>query len=176
MIKCSKRQPRRCSVKIQTFRRVLHPIITDRCGGTDIMSTFYSHSTCIPDYGNRYYDDMLPIAQQSWIALRRCDGFKSYVSLHVFLISCQNLFECKQKPGILEVLRNQLEINKKGKAIRVTGREGPYGCEPSRLPHFPDNRLTDGGEVVSLTRRKPFTLQEDSPYSFLLEAESTPGP
>jgi hypothetical protein len=25
---------------------------------------------------------------------------------------------------------------KKGKAISVTGREGPYGCETSRLPHF----------------------------------------
>jgi hypothetical protein len=32
-----------------------------------------------------------------------------------------------------------------------------------------DNRLTDGGEVVSLMRRPPW-------YSFLLEAESTPGP
>jgi hypothetical protein len=26
-----------------------------------------------------------------------------------------------------------------------------------RLPHFLDNRLKDGGEVVSLTRRPPFT-------------------
>jgi hypothetical protein len=33
-----------------------------------------------------------------------------------------------------------------------------------------DNRLTDGGETVSLTRRQPFTLQEDSWYPFLLEA------
>jgi hypothetical protein len=39
-----------------------------------------------------------------------------------------------------------------------------------------DNRLTDGGKVVSLMRRPPFTPQEDSWYSFLLEAESTPGP
>jgi hypothetical protein len=38
------------------------------------------------------------------------------------------------------------------------------------------NRLTNGGEVVSLTRRPPFTPQEDSWYSFLLEAESIPGP
>jgi hypothetical protein len=41
---------------------------------------------------------------------------------------------------------------KKGKAIPVTGREGPQNCYTSRLPHFLDNRLTDGGEVVSLTR------------------------
>jgi hypothetical protein len=38
------------------------------------------------------------------------------------------------------------------------------------------NRLTDGGEVVSLTRWPPFTPQEDSWYLFLLEALSTSGP
>jgi hypothetical protein len=37
------------------------------------------------------------------------------------------------------------------KAILVTGRGGPYGCETSRFPHFLDDRLIDGGEVVSLT-------------------------
>jgi hypothetical protein len=42
-------------------------------------------------------------------------------------------------------------------AITVTGREGPYGCETSRLPHFLDNQLADGGEVVSPTGRLPFT-------------------
>jgi hypothetical protein len=45
----------------------------------------------------------------------------------------------------------------KGKAIPVTGREGPEDCETSRLPHFLDNRFTDRGEVVSLKRRPPFT-------------------
>jgi hypothetical protein len=48
-------------------------------------------------------------------------------------------------------------MGKKGKAILVTGHEGPYGCEISRLPHFLDKRLTDGGEVFSLTCRLPFT-------------------
>jgi hypothetical protein len=38
------------------------------------------------------------------------------------------------------------------RAIPVTGRGGPYGYETSRLPHFLDNRLRDGGEVVSITR------------------------
>jgi hypothetical protein len=41
---------------------------------------------------------------------------------------------------------------------------------------FLDNRLTDGGEVVSLTPRPPFNPQEEPWYSFLLEAESTPRP
>jgi hypothetical protein len=46
-----------------------------------------------------------------------------------------------------------------GKAIPVTGRECSEGCETSRLPHFLDNTLTDGGEVVSPTRRPLFTLR-----------------
>jgi hypothetical protein len=45
------------------------------------------------------------------------------------------------------------------KLVPVTDREGPGVCDTSRLPHFLDNRLTDGGEVVSLTRRLPFTPQ-----------------
>jgi hypothetical protein len=62
------------------------------------------------------------------------------------------------------------------KAILVTCRVGASSCETSRLPHCLDNRLTDGGEVVSLTRRPPFAPQEDSWYSFLLDAYSSPGP
>jgi hypothetical protein len=46
----------------------------------------------------------------------------------------------------------------------------------SRLPHFLDSRFTDGGEIVSLTRSAVLYTQEDSWYSFLLDAESTPGP
>jgi hypothetical protein len=41
----------------------------------------------------------------------------------------------------------------KGKTFPVTGRGDPLGCETSRLSHFLDNRLTDGGEVVGLTHR-----------------------
>jgi hypothetical protein len=47
------------------------------------------------------------------------------------------------------------------------------------VSHYLDNRLKDGGKVVSLTRLPRFTPQENylinSRYSFLLEAESTPG-
>jgi hypothetical protein len=78
-----------------------------------------------------------------------------------------------------KVLRSKLLIAKlkKCKAIPVTGREGPWGCETSRLPHFLDNRLTDAGEVVSLTLwPAALYLQEDFWYSFLLEAGSTLGP
>jgi hypothetical protein len=63
-------------------------------------------------------------------------------------------------------------VEKKSKSIPVTGHGSPYGYEMSRLPHFLNNQLTDGAEVVSLTRRPPaLYLQEDSWYSFLLEAQ-----
>jgi hypothetical protein len=34
--------------------------------------------------------------------------------------------------------------------------------ETSRLPHFLDNRFTDGGKVVSFKRRPPFTPRKTS--------------
>jgi hypothetical protein len=39
---------------------------------------------------------------------------------------------------------------KKCRAIPVTGREG---LKTSRLPHFLNNRLTEGGDIVSLMYR-----------------------
>jgi hypothetical protein len=52
----------------------------------------------------------------------------------------------------------------------------PLGLRVVETPTFSDIRLTDGGKVVSITRWPHFIPQEDSWYSFLLEAESTPGP
>jgi hypothetical protein len=48
----------------------------------------------------------------------------------------------------------------KGKAIPVTGRGGSCSCETSRLPHFLNDRLTDNGDVVSLTRRPSLTPRQ----------------
>jgi hypothetical protein len=53
--------------------------------------------------------------------------------------------------------RCSLNLMAKRWSCPVTGREGPEGCETSRLPHFLDSQLTDGGEAVSLTRPPPFT-------------------
>jgi hypothetical protein len=53
-----------------------------------------------------------------------------------------------------------LMSKRKAKALPVTGREGPEGCETSRHPHFLDSRLTYGDEVVSLARQPPFTLRK----------------
>jgi hypothetical protein len=47
-------------------------------------------------------------------------------------------------------------------SISVIGRGDPQISETSRIPHFLDNLLLDGGETVSLTRRPLFTPQKDS--------------
>jgi hypothetical protein len=39
------------------------------------------------------------------------------------------------------------------KSIPLTGPGVVFGCEMLRIPHCLDNRLTDGGKVVSLTHR-----------------------
>jgi hypothetical protein len=44
----------------------------------------------------------------------------------------------------------------KGESIPVLGREVPYGCETSTLPHFLENRPAEDREFFSLTRRPPF--------------------
>jgi hypothetical protein len=54
-------------------------------------------------------------------------------------------------------LKIQPLLYEKGKDILVTGRGGTQGSESSRLLHFLDNRVTDGGEAVSLRRRPPLT-------------------
>jgi hypothetical protein len=52
-------------------------------------------------------------------------------------------------------------MKSKSKAIPITGREGLQAYAMLRIPHFLDNRLRDGGEVISLTRRQHFTPQKD---------------
>jgi hypothetical protein len=51
---------------------------------------------------------------------------------------------------------NSMMVKRRGKDIPLTGHEDPWVCETSRLLHLLDSRLTDGGEVVSITRRPPF--------------------
>jgi hypothetical protein len=51
-------------------------------------------------------------------------------------------------------------IRVKSKAVPVTGRGGLWGCETLRIPHCLDNRLKDGGEVVSPTHWPPSTAQK----------------
>ena len=57
----------------------------------------------------------------------------------------------------------------KGKAIPLQAWTGPWSSQISR----PSSH--EGGKVVSPTHRPPLTPKKYSWYSFLLEAESTPG-
>jgi hypothetical protein len=103
------------------------------------------------------------------------------VTVSVYVPRCvQNgleKLELKINIPYLNIRYNRTGIcNKKSKDILVTGLGYPWGCEMLRFPHFLDSRLIDGGKVVSLTPRPHFTPQKNSWYSFLLEAESTPGP
>ena len=58
----------------------------------------------------------------------------------------------------------------KGKSVPLQAWSGPEGFRKLRFPDFVTN-AQDGGKVVSLTHRPPLPPR----YSFLLEAESTPG-
>lgn len=65
--------------------------------------------------------------------------------------------------------------NIKGKVVLVTDRGGLNGCETSRLPQFVHIGLNN--REVSLTLRlTALNAQEDSWFSYVLGAESTPGP
>jgi hypothetical protein len=55
--------------------------------------------------------------------------------------------------GFFTVRNNVKYLKVKIKAIPITGRRGLQGCEKSRIQYFLENCLTDGGEVVRLTRR-----------------------
>ena len=65
--------------------------------------------------------------------------------------------------------------SKEGKTVPLQAWTGPEG---SRKLRFTDYVTTaqDGGKVVSLTHRPLLLPTKYYRYSFLLEAESTPGP
>jgi hypothetical protein len=75
-----------------------------------------------------------------------------FYNKHTYKIT-GDLVDMKSDVGSTEKKKTDV----KSMNISVTGHGGPDGCESSRLPHLLDNRLTDGGEVVGLTRRPPFT-------------------
>ena len=64
---------------------------------------------------------------------------------------------------------------KKGKLVPLQAWTGPEGSSKLRFPDFVTT-AQDGGKVVSLTHRPPLPPRKYSRYSFLIEAESTPGP
>ena len=74
-----------------------------------------------------------------------------------------------------EITRKQWRFIVKCKAVPLQAWTSPEGSRKLRFPDFVKT-AQDGGKVVSLTHRPLFTPRKYSWYSFLLEAESTPGP
>jgi len=61
------------------------------------------------------------------------------------------------------------------KAVPLQAWTDPEGSRRLRLPDFKTMAHEDG-KFVSLTHRPPLPPRKYSWYSFVLEAESTPGP
>jgi hypothetical protein len=105
---------------------------------------------------------------------RAVDCYRTFIRLLYcqwwnIITLCRIQIRCKKREMIgprrslleAKLLKRNWKWRQK-KNICVTGLRGPQGCERSRLPHFLDNRLTDGGEVVILTCRPPFTPKKIS--------------
>jgi hypothetical protein len=81
--------------------------------------------------------------------LCRFTALKAVTSLNDILLRGLQFERRKLHSTVMN--KRKKKKKKKGKAITETGCGGPLGCETLRVPHFLDNRLTDGGEAVSLT-------------------------
>jgi len=95
--------------------------------------------------------------------------------IHRFSYLVNKRKRIKRNPKLLECI---LEVLIKDKTVTLQAWTGPEGSRKLRCPYFPKT-TQDGGKVVSLTHRPPLTTpppRKYSWYSFLLEAESTPGP
>ena len=66
------------------------------------------------------------------------------------------------------------DCNGKGKAVPLEAWSGPECSRKLRFPEFMTKQ--NGGKVVSRKHRPPLPPRKYTWYSFLLEAESTPGP
>ena len=74
--------------------------------------------------------------------------------------------------GLLGVKRLRHKIKK---ISPITSQRSPEGSRKLRFPDYV-TMAQDGGKVVSPRHRPLFTPRKYSWYSFLLEAESAPGP
>ena len=58
----------------------------------------------------------------------------------------------------------------------ITGLDGPLGLQEVEVPRISRQSTHEGGKVVSPTHRPPLSARRYALYSFMLEAQSTPGP
>jgi len=74
-----------------------------------------------------------------------------------------------------KVIDNKEIIIIKGKAVLLQTRRGPKGSRKLRFPDFVTT-AQDGGRLSALRTGRLSPPRKYSWYSFLLDAESTPGP
>ena len=72
-------------------------------------------------------------------------------------------------------MQTEGNLKGKGKAVPLQAWSGPEGSSNLWFPDFMTT-TQDGGKVVSLTHQPPLPPSKYTWYSFLLEAESVPGP
>jgi hypothetical protein len=77
---------------------------------------------------------------------------------------------------LYKYLKSSTRTVVKGKAVPVQAWTGTGGSRRFRLPDFKDSRYMKVVRLSALRTPAAFTLRKYSWYSFLLEAESTPGP
>jgi hypothetical protein len=73
------------------------------------------------------------------------------------------------------ILAKVIIIKGKGKAVPLQAWSGPEGSRKLRFPDFM-TMAEDGGKAVKPYAPAAFAPRKNTWYSFLLEAESTPGP
>jgi len=96
-----------------------------------------------------------------------------YLYSPVFVSLTMTQYEPKHV-GYMVNLKSYKSGKGKGKAVPLRAWTCPEGSRKLRFPDYV-TMAQDGGKVVSLTHRPLFTPRKCSWYSFLLEAESTPG-
>jgi hypothetical protein len=97
---------------------------------------------------------------QWWTGNSARGGFDANIAGSFVINIRDGVFQSRAK--YCGVMREQQSLlsGKRSKTLPVTFRGNRQVCETSRLPHFLENRLTDGGKVVSLKQGPSFTVRQ----------------
>ena len=130
--------------------------------------------------GLKFLISLVVVIKFKWVYAFRCVQNKICIALKIWLLyKNYHVFENtdgKPRKNVICILNKQINI------WFYSSLSGPLqswsGPEGYRKLRFPDYVTTaqDSGKVVILTHRPLFTPRKYSWYSFLLEAESIPGP